>query len=146
MKRVSILVVVCLLVAALAGCGPGNDDQPTPGPTVTVSESPADESSAIPWRNASDHEGELVTIEGPVAGTFYADTSNGEPTFLNVGKDYPDSGRFTVVIWGEDRGAFPDAPEDMYEGATIRVTGIVDSYEGVPQIEVSSPGDIEVVR
>jgi len=87
-----------------------------------------------------------VTVEGPVAGTDYAESSNGSPTFLNVGVDYPDSSRFVVLIWGEDRSAFPDPPEDYYSGKTIDVTGTITDYNGVPQIEVSSPDQIEIVQ
>ena len=152
MKRVWIVLLVCLLVAAVAACGtsasnsgsasPSQEPQPEYTETAAQQEAP----SAIPWQDAANYEGESVTIEGPVKGTMYADTSNGEPTFLNVGMDYPDPGRFTVVIWGENRSVFPEAPEDLYAGQTIRVTGTVDSYEGVPQIEVTSPSDIEIVQ
>src|SRR3712207_4248623 len=61
---------------------------------------------AISWDDALQHVGERQTIEGPVVGTVYVASSNGQPTFLNVGRDYPDSGRFTVVIWGDDRDNF----------------------------------------
>lgn len=150
-KRFWVLFLVCLLLAGLAACGTsesgytGGDTYQDPQPQSPAPIPEGDGSSAVPWRDAGDHEGEFVTVEGPVAGTLYAETSNGEPTFLNVGRDYPNPDRFTVVIWGEDRGAFPKPPEAMYEDVTIRVTGIVDSYEGVPQIEVSSPSDIEIV-
>ena len=152
MKRVWIVLLVCLLLGAIAGCGasastssggaPSQEPQPEYTETAAQQEAP----SAIPWQDAASYDGESVTIEGPVAGTMYADTSNGDPTFLNVGTDYPDPGRFTVVIWGEDRGAFSGAPEDLYAGQTIRVTGTVDSYEGVPQIAISSPDYIEIVE
>lgn len=86
-----------------------------------------------------------MTIEGPVAGTFYDSDVNGEPTFLNVGRDYSDPDRFTVVIWGDDRGAFPGAPESTYAGKIIRVTGLVSEYDGRAQVEITSPIAIEVV-
>jgi DNA/RNA endonuclease YhcR with UshA esterase domain len=152
MKRVWIALLACLLLAAVAACGtsastsgsgaPSQEPQPEYTETAVQQEVP----SAIPWQDAANYEGESVTIEGPVLGAMYAAASNGEPTFLNVGKDYPDPGRFTIVIWGENRGAFSEAPEDAYADKTVRVTGAVDSYEGVPQIEISSPDDIEIVE
>ena len=100
---------------------------------------------AVPWSEAERHVGETVTVEGPVISAVHAESSDGQPTFLNVGRDYPNPDRLAVVIWGDDRLAFPKTPENMYDGKIIRVTGVVDLYEGVPQIEVSSPGGISVV-
>ena len=97
---------------------------------------------AISWQDAAKHAGSTATVEGPVVGTEYASSSNGKPTFLNVGKPYPDPARFTVVIWGEDRGAFPKAPESLYKGKDICVSGVVQMYRGSPQIVVDSPDHI----
>ncbi len=98
----------------------------------------------ISWEWALDHVGEKVTILGPVVDTAYAPSSNGSPTFLNIGRPYPDPGRFQVVIWGEDRDRFPSPPEDMYYGQKIAVTGTVKNYKGVGEIIVRSPDQIEV--
>ena len=89
--------------------------------------------------------GERVTIVGPVVGTVYASSSNGSPTFLNVGRDYPDPERFYVVIWEEDRGRFPSAPEELYDGKNIAVTGVVKTHDGVAQIIVRNPDQIEIL-
>jgi DNA/RNA endonuclease YhcR with UshA esterase domain len=89
--------------------------------------------------------GRVATIRGRVAGTRYASTSNGSPTFLNLGVDYPSSRRFTVVIWGRNRGRF-GTPERRYRGRTICVRGRVETYRGIPEIEASSPSQIFVVR
>ena len=48
---------------------------------------------------------------GPVITANYEPASDGQPTFLNVGEDYPNPGRFAVVIWGENRSAFSPPPE-----------------------------------
>jgi DNA/RNA endonuclease YhcR with UshA esterase domain len=61
-----------------------------------------------------------------------------------VGKAYPDSTRFTVLIWGENRGKFPAPPEQMYRGKTVCVSGLVTTYQGVGEIEVASPSAIVV--
>jgi len=84
-----------------------------------------------------------MTVFGPVASTTYAARSNGQPTFLNLGRPYPDQG-FTVVIWGRDRGKFPSSPEKYYDGKTIYVTGLIEEYRGVPEIIVASPSQVEV--
>jgi micrococcal nuclease len=99
----------------------------------------------LPWAEAINHIGETATFTGKVVGTRYASKSNGKPTFLNVGADYPDSERLTILIWGTDRGNFPSAPESMYAGKTIAVTGLVELYEGAAEIQVSSPSQIEIL-
>jgi hypothetical protein len=85
--------------------------------------------------------GRVATIRGRVVGTKYASSSNGSPTFLDVGAAYPSSRRFSVVIWIENRAAF-GRPETRYRGHTICVRGRVTSYRGVAEIEASSPSQI----
>ena len=98
---------------------------------------------AISWDKAKDHIGDRTTVCGPVAGTKYGATSRGKPTWLNIGKDYPSSERFVVIIWGQNRGNFPQPPESYYLGKTICVTGLIQEYQGIPQIEVTTPGQIQ---
>ena len=98
---------------------------------------------AISWDEAKDHIGERCTVCGPVVGTHWASSSNSQPTFLNIGVDYPDTDRFVVLIWGDDRVNFSQAPEDYYLGKDICVEGLVEEYEGVCEIQVSSPSAIE---
>ena len=85
--------------------------------------------------------GRTATVKGPVVGTKYASYSNGRPTFLDLGRTYPSSSRFTVVIWGENRASF-GTPERRYYGRTICVRGLVSTYEGLPQIIARSPSQI----
>jgi DNA/RNA endonuclease YhcR with UshA esterase domain len=161
MKRSSVgaIPIVLLLFLTLWGCGSSQQSSvPTSSgaqasPTLLVSESPTPTPSpthkkdaAIPWTKAKSYVGKVVTVKGPVAGTVYATSSNGQPTFLNIGRDYPDPQRFTVVIWGGDRGNFSGAPEDTYLGATLRVTGKVSLYQGIAQIEVATPSQIRIVK
>lgn len=131
-QRLRRLTVVLLVGALLAGC------TRTTATKTTCS-------GAIGWEQANQHIGESTTVEGPVISTHFASGSNGRPTFLNVGKDYPDSGRFTVVIWGENRNSFPTPPEEAYAGKTICVTGSVDTYQGIPEIVARDPEAIQVV-
>ncbi|MBC7294034.1 MAG: DNA-binding protein [Thermoleophilia bacterium] len=93
-----------------------------------------------------DHVGEKVTIEGPVASTKWASSSKGAPTFLNIGRPYPDPDRLTVLIWEEYRSRFPAPPEEMYAGHVIRVTGVVSVYKGVAEIEVKRPDQMEIIK
>ena len=112
----------------------------TAEPSTTEAGLPA---GAISWDKAKDYIGDRATVCGPVAGTNYGSTSNGRPTWLNVGKDYPSSERFVVIIWGENRSNFPQPPESYYDGKSICVTGLIQEYEGIAQIEVTTPDQIE---
>ena len=144
---VALVLVLTVFMLATSACGSRTDTGSPSSDTYSSTETEALDPGKgfISWDEAASHIGESVTIEGPVVGAMYADSSNGEPTFLNVGLDYPEPNRFTVVIWGDDRAAFPEAPESYYEGKTIRATGEVSTYEGATQMEVSSPDAIEVV-
>jgi hypothetical protein len=112
----------------------------TETPTTPEAVLPA---GAISWDKAKDNIGDRTKVCGPVAGTKYGSTSSGKPTWLNMGKDYPSSERFVVIIWGENRGNFPQPPESYYYGKTICVSGLIQEYEGIPQIEVTTPDQIQ---
>ena len=127
---IAIIVAIVLVIPPLV-------QTPTPAPT-----SDCDSEDAISWDEAKNHIGERTTVYGLVVDTRYASGSSGKPTFLNMGNSYPDPNRFTVVIWIGNRAKFPQPPEVYYNGKTIYVTGLIDSYEGVPQIEVTSPDQI----
>lgn len=99
---------------------------------------------AIGWSEASRHIGEESIVRGSVEGATFADYVNGSPTFLNIGADYPSQARFTALIWGGDRPKFGTPPETAYDGKEIAVTGTITSYEGIPEVEVSEPSQIEV--
>ena len=128
------IIIACTIaiIAAIVITGPPSSCTP-PSPCPT---------DAISWHEAKNHIGERTTVYGTVVDTRWASGSNGQPTFLNMGNPYPDQNRFTVVIWIQNRGNFPQPPEDYYDGKTIYVSGLIDSYEGVPQIEVTSPDEI----
>lgn len=137
MKRL-LLVLTTVLVLVLGGisCAPSAP----PAPAETPAAPPA---SAISWDEAKYHIGERTTVYGAVVDTHWASGSKGKPTFLNIGKPYPDPDRFTVVIWIDYRANFPQAPEVYYLGKTIYVTGLITEYEGIPQIEVKTPTQIQ---
>ena len=94
----------------------------------------------ITTAQAKNHIGETAMVCGKVVSARYATESRGLPTFLNLDKPYPNQ-PFTVVIWGSNRAAF-GKPEKEYDGKDICVTGKIDTYRGVPQIEAKAASDI----
>ena len=135
-------LVLILATSAVACVQPAPTTAPTPTPTSPEeNELP---STAISWNEAINHIGERTTVYGPVIGATYASSSKGQPTFLNVGKNYPDPARFTVLIWGENRSKFSPAPEIQYKGRTIYVYGLIELYQGSAEIIVTEPNQIQV--
>ena len=101
--------------------------------------------SRIKWSDAPNHCGETATVYGPVVDTNYAQYSNGGPTFINVGIAYPNS-VFTVVIFDDARYKFTGAPERMYYGKNIEVTGTIKWYKTYAEIIVKDPSQIKIVK
>ncbi|PZF74579.1 S1/P1 nuclease [Taibaiella soli] len=98
--------------------------------------------SNISAEEAMQHIGQEVTVCGKVFGGKFLEKSNGTPTLLNIGAAYPNS-RFTVVIFGSDRGLFSYKPEEYLDGKNICITGKVKEYKGKAEIVVSKPEQIK---
>jgi len=79
-----------------------------------------------------------------VVNGLYDASAPGQPTLLDVGRDYPDPHRFTIVIWGRNRASFVSPPETLYQSRRLCVTGLIDSSTGTPGIEVADPSQITV--
>lgn len=91
--------------------------------------------------DAAKHINEKVTICEKVFSSKLITPSN--MTFLDLGGFHPNE-LLTVVIKGEDRSKFKDAPDEYFKGRNICVTGIVIDYKGKPEIVVSDPGQIKI--
>jgi hypothetical protein len=91
---------------------------------------------------AKEHYGETATVCGEVVSTRYADSTKGQPTFLNLDKPYPNQ-IFTVVIWGNNRSKF-GTPENDYKGKRICASGKITAYAGLPEIVVDDPKQIKI--
>jgi len=91
--------------------------------------------------DAARHINETVTICEKVFSTKLITLSN--MTFLDLGGFHPNQ-MLTVVIKGEDRSKFKDAPDEYFKGRNICVTGTVIDYKGKPEIVVSDPSQIKI--
>ena len=93
---------------------------------------------------AAQHVGEVAEVCGRVASAAHIAAVKGQPTFLNLERPYPDQ-PFNVVIWGSARSRFNAPPERAFDGKNICVTGLIETYDGKPQIVVSDPDQIVMV-
>jgi hypothetical protein len=96
----------------------------------------------IPASEAIHHVGEQAKVCGIVESGRYVSTSRGKPTFLNIGKAYPNT-EFTVVIWSENRAKFGQ-PEDSFLHKHICVSGHIELYKGKPEVVATNAGQITV--
>jgi hypothetical protein len=96
----------------------------------------AQPAGGISWREGGDNVGTTQRVCGPLAGIG----RSSDDVFLNVGRDYPDPERFTIVLW--DVGGVEPLPT----GTNLCASGRITLYQGVAQIELRSIGAVEVYR
>lgn len=96
----------------------------------------------IPAAEANGFVGKEGTVCGVVDGARYAENSEGQPTFLFMGGNFPGH-KFSARIWGRDRGAFDPAPETL-TGKTVCVTGEIRTANGRPEIVVRGARNLKV--
>lgn len=90
----------------------------------------------ISWGQAREYVGTHQRVCGPLSGTG----NSADDVFLNIGRNYPDPNRFTIVLW--DVGGVETLPS----GTTVCATGLITLYEGVAQIQLRSLSAVEVQR
>jgi DNA/RNA endonuclease YhcR with UshA esterase domain len=95
----------------------------------------------ISLADASKNIGDSVSVCGKVYTTRYFESSQDAPTLLNVGAAYPNQ-ILTVVIYGEARKLFKEAPEVFFKDKNICVTGKVSLYKDKPQIIIYRPDQL----
>jgi len=91
--------------------------------------------------DAAKFIGQQKTVCGQVASAHY--DAKSKCTLLNLDKPSPNH-VFTAYIGGSDRGKFEKPPEELYYGKAICVTGMIELYQGRPEIIVKEPSQIKV--
>jgi len=97
-------------------------------------------SNIITAEEASQLIGEQVTIRAKVASVFYAKSSSGSPTFLNLDKNFPDNPIAVVIFENELKKLKINA--QLYKGKTIIVTGKVGLYKDEEKPNKNKPSII----
>lgn len=104
--------------------------------------------NALDTKTLLAHVGEVRILEGSVVRTYYAEKSKGKPTFLDFHDPY--KGYFTAVIWEDDRDkftqAFPPNPETYFLNKEVKIKGLIETYEGVPEIVLNDSSQIWIVE
>src|SRR5689334_16583999 len=67
----------------------------------------------IQLKDAAQHIGDSVIVEGRIMDTRYFESANNTPALFNMGGKFPNQ-LLTLVIYGADRKNFKDAPETFY--------------------------------
>lgn len=112
-----------------------------PDPVVTKSKveesTPSTEASngQIDAKQAAQHIGERAIVCGNVAQV----KEFGKGYYLNLGNSYPHQDA-TILVWSSNASNFDSLTS--FEGNPICVDGMINTYKGVPQIEMRSPSQI----
>jgi endonuclease/exonuclease/phosphatase family metal-dependent hydrolase len=94
----------------------------------------------LAWQDARKAVGESAFISGKIIDV----NSAGRVNFLNFDTKRPAD--FVVVVFREKLGNFPQPLEKMYNGKIVRVRGVVKLYRDRPEMEVTSPDQIEILE
>jgi endonuclease/exonuclease/phosphatase family metal-dependent hydrolase len=112
-------------------------------PATSSAKSPIDPNEGLPsvnWENAYKVAGRTAYVSGFIIGVGSSKTIN----FLNFDEERP--GKFTGIIRNKYWKNFPRSLKSMYGRKLVRIRGPVTLYRGKPQIQISSPDQIEVIK
>jgi DNA/RNA endonuclease YhcR with UshA esterase domain len=98
----------------------------------------ADELLVIKDSEAAQYVGKNVEVRGLVVSVT---TSPLGTAFINFGREYPDQTFAGFIAAGSKMGA--DQRIAMLQGKIIGITGIIELYQGKPEIEVTSTDQIK---
>ncbi len=85
-----------------------------------------------------NHDGQLVQIEGVLGYSF----NSGKQTIISFAQHH--KGFVKALIKEQNYDQFDSNPQEMYPvGTKVRITGVLDWYQGDQTIYVTSPSQIE---
>jgi hypothetical protein len=106
------------------------------------------------WAIARQKIGQVVTVIGPLLDTRPRSDITGSPLWMDVGKQFPEKNRLTVVVWGQNWNKFDMRELDVeswvqnfsngQKNIPICIKGKVTEYKGIPQIELTTPDQIRI--
>lgn len=134
-----------LLLAMLFSVHAPRAEEPTPVEPERPFLGPDDPMLPLLPQEAAAHAGERRMVCGNVGNVTWASKSRGRPTFINLGRPWPDA-VFTIVIWEDVRARFEKPPEVLFPAGRLCVTGDIGLRNGTAQIVVRDPEQISVVE
>jgi len=137
-NRRIISVIFILLLLSIVGCSQQPSYTPPPSPPSPYDSSPP--TSCISAQDAWTNIGQYKCVEYIVGNPFRSSKGN---VFLNELSDYKKG--FSTVIMAYSTSSFDD-PISKFGYKTIRVTGLIQTYEGHPEIIVNNPANIILVK
>ena len=98
--------------------------------------------SSLNIKTILENKDKMITVRGKVFSVF--DAPSGKVFNLNMGPNYKEC--FKAVIFQSSYSKWPRAKDDLKSlpGQTIKVCGIVKEYNGLPQIIINSPTQIQL--
>lgn len=93
----------------------------------------------VPAEDAATYAGSSVTVEGDVASV----TRDADAIVLELAPGGPKSLRVVLVI--SLISSLPREPERVYQGKRVRVTGLIQRFQGRPEMVCESASQIAIV-
>lgn len=94
-------------------------------------------SKPLSWDQAEHHEGENMSVRGPVKSVSFTDHSDGQSVFINIGSTFPQTPRLTAVIDPQSVPLFDEMLDDDIRGQYFCITGSIEYRQGVSLIEIT---------
>ena len=116
MKNIITLIICCLSLSALG-------------------------QTEIKLDEVQNHIGDSVKLRGKIYSGKYLESAKDTPTFLDVGGKYPNA-KLTLVILGDVRKQFENAPETFYAGKEEWITGRIELFKNKPEIIIHNAAQI----
>jgi hypothetical protein len=138
-NRQLISAIFILLLFSIVSCSQQASYTPTPTYTPPPYD-PSPQTACITAQDSWNNIGQYKCVEYFVGNPFRSSKGN---VFLNELSDYKKG--FSTVIMAYSASSFGD-PISKYGNKTIRVTGMIQTYEGHPEIMVNNPASIILVK
>lgn len=94
--------------------------------------------NVITWTSAGYYVGQNTIVEGAIVYTYVSKGTS----FLNFHNPY--QGYFYGVVFASDSNNFKCSIAQFYLNKEVRITGMIQLDNGVPEIIVHAPSQVEV--
>lgn len=94
--------------------------------------------NVVSWTNAGNYVGQNAIVEGTIVYTYFSKGT----TFLDFHNPY--QGYFYGVVFAGDSNNFKCSISQFYLNKEVRITGMIQLYNGAPEIVVHTPSQVEV--